>query len=285
MTVSVIVVTWRAGPGLRQLLDRLAEELPDEAELIVVRSGTAPDAPLTEDLEAALDTSHARTSVVGVEELGAAPARQAGLEAGGDIALYIDDDCTPEPGWFAALTTAMQDGAAAAGGTIVVDWPDGVAPRWLPRSLRSLYGERVAGPGAGHRPFGANMAIRRDAALRVGGFAAHLGPVGTIPVLHEETELCERLAAAGYRLAEAPEAIVRHRVRPDEVRPARLVRRSWYEGRSDARRDRREAGLRSVKLAGLAAAWPFASPFRRPRTYVTARIAHHLGYLVESVSR
>ena len=288
MKASVVVPTLRPGPLLVELLCRLADELPPESELILVRSGVASDVPVPAPVDAALSAVRARTKIVCVPTLGLANARQAGLEASGDIALYIDDDCLPEPGWYAGLREAMRDGAAAAGGAIVVDWAGGLAPTWLPASMRSLYGERSAGPEARHRPFGANMALRRDPAMRAGGFRRDLGAVGDVPLMHEETELCERIAGAGGRVVEATRAVVHHQVRADQVRRAWIVRRSWHEGRSDARRDGvrrgRRAAQRVAKLVALVAVWPLALR-PRARVYATARIAHHFGYLTETMLR
>src|SRR5207248_6638678 len=107
---------------------------------------------------------------------GVAHARTRGLDAAtGDVVLFIDDDVRVQPGWYEAMTAAMDaPDVGAAGGTILPAWPDGRRPSWLPRSLATYYAERHAGLAVRHLPFGANMSLDRAAALEAGGFRADL---------------------------------------------------------------------------------------------------------------
>jgi GT2 family glycosyltransferase len=274
VNVSIVVCTNGASPRLAATVAAAAGQAPD-AEVVVVWSGAAkaPDA-----LAASLGARVEAEPLPGI-----AAARQRGLTAAtGDVVVFADDDVTPEPGWFDALVAPLDDaGVGSVGGTIVPAWPGGAAPRWLPARLGVAYGERVA--GGGHYPFGANMAIRREPALAAGGFRSALGHRAGRPGLHEETELCRHLDAAGWRSVDAPGAVVHHHVRPDQARLGWLLRRAWAEGRSDRARDelrgRTDAGVRLVKTAGLAVALVPSLVRPKAAVYVGVRIAVNAAYL------
>jgi hypothetical protein len=48
----------------------------------------------------------------------------------------------------------------------------------------------------------------------------------------EESELCEKLHAAGYRVLMHPDAVVDHFIAEDRIRLGYLRRQAWAEGRS-----------------------------------------------------
>jgi GT2 family glycosyltransferase len=283
---AVAVCTRGGGAGLARTLAALDADAPAEAELLVVLSGADASAPTPPVLEAALGALGRSARMIVEPAPGAARARTRALyEATSDVVLFTDDDTVVRRGWYAALRAAMANGAGAAGGAVVAVWPDDVPPAWLPGALRSYYGERIAGPGASHRPFAANMALRRSAVDAVGGMRADLGPQGGRPGLHAETEVCERLHRAGFAVIEAPEATVEHVVAPDQVRLRWLLRRAWNEGRSDALRDAqkgRDTAVRTLKLAGLVASLPLTAGHKSRAVYVLARIVSNIAYLTQA---
>ncbi len=283
MTTAVVICTHRHPSTLVESLDTVRRQIPPSTEVLVVRSDVAPGTPLPEPIAAAVSRGDA--TVVEVEESGVARARQAGLErATADVVLFLDDDVVPANSeWYDAISAAMEpDDVGAAGGTILPAWPAGGPPRWAHPVIATYYGERHAGPGNVHLPFGANMAVRRTPALAVGGFAAGLGHQGVRSGLHEETELCRRLRASGLRVVEVPDAVVVHEVRVEQVRLRWVWRRALGEGWSDATRDRLAGtndGLRrAAKLAGLVMALPFAL-VPRWRAVIPARALVNAGYL------
>jgi GT2 family glycosyltransferase len=283
---TIAVCTRGGGAGLARTLAALDADAPTEAELLVVLSGADVAAPAPSVVEDALGALGRSARVIAESAPGAARARIRALaEAGSDIVLFTDDDAVVRPGWYAALRSAMANGAGAAGGGVIAVWPNGAPPAWLPGALRSYYGERIAGPGASHRPFAANLALRRSAVDAVGGMRAELGPHGGRPGLHAETELCERLDRAGFGVVEAPRATVEHVVGPEQVRIGWLLRRAWHEGRSDAVRDAadgRDTALRTLKLAGLVASLPLTAGLPSRAVYVLARIVSNVAYLSQA---
>jgi GT2 family glycosyltransferase len=119
-----------------------------------------------------------------------------------DVVVMTDDDCRVAPGWLTAMAAPFEDPAVAAtfgpvaglSGVAGVDFvfpPAGPVP-----------------PVTWHYANGAAMAVRRDAAIAVGGFDERLGPGA--PVHGEEHDIVLRLQEAGHdvRIADAP--VVEH---------------------------------------------------------------------------
>ncbi len=137
--------------------------------------------------------------------------------ASGDVVAFTDDDCYPAPDYLQELAEAFRDpGLAYLGGRILLFDPDdypitvrtSTRPEWLPP-----YKPVIAGTVQG-----ANMAFRRTALDRLGGFDPLLGP-GT-PFVIEDADLVARAAAAGMAGGYFPGPVVYHhhgRKAPDDV--------------------------------------------------------------------
>ena len=284
-SVDIVVATRHPGSGVTSLLRCIAASIDAPARVVVVRSGAPASAPRPRtEAPPGLDVI-----VVDVPEPGVAVARNVGLVvSAADIVCYLDDDVEPQPGWFPSVTRPFADPAVGlVGGSVVPRFPEGEPPRWLPAPLlETFYAARDAS-STSQLPFGPVMAVRRRAALEVGGCPEGFGPVGELAGYHDETILGRRIVAAGWVAAEAAGAVVHHLVPVAHVRRSWLLRRAWAMGRSDARRDRldgrAEPRRRAAKGLALVAASPFAALLPRTRWYVAARVAVNGGYLHEHV--
>ena len=127
-----------------------------------------------------------RVIVLG-ENRGAAARNAAAEAARGQWLLMLDDDSAPaRPGWAACLADAAP-GTAAIGGDI-----------------RLTDGKREAG-GLPEVFVGCGALVRRAAFLETGGYDASFGYYG------EETDLCARLIASGWRITHDARLRVVHR--------------------------------------------------------------------------
>ncbi|WP_446223096.1 glycosyltransferase family 2 protein [Nocardia sp. IBHARD005] len=174
---------------------------------------------------------------------GLSGARNTGVEATrADIVLFVDDDAVPQRGWLSSLRAAFDDpDLLAVGGEVRPVWPGtGERPPWLPPEFDWVVGCDYAGMaplGAQVRnPIGANMGLRRDATVAVGGFRSVLGRRGTTPSGCEETDLAIRLRAADPAggIRRIPGAVVLHHLEADRCTRRYLVRRCFAEGGSKA---------------------------------------------------
>jgi glycosyltransferase involved in cell wall biosynthesis len=203
--VSVVVCATGDGNGLAALLDSLKGLLPGPAEVIVVGSP-----PTTRGRELSVTRG-----IRYVEEPGGglARARNRGIaEASGELVAFVDEGSLVDRRWLDGLSTAFADPLvfAVAGyvGPAEVETSLECLREWLFPSIRPP-ARRTYDAFASSRldTREGNLIVRRGALERVGAFAECLGP-GTPALGGHERELCERVVAAGYRVAFDPGRIV-----------------------------------------------------------------------------
>jgi GT2 family glycosyltransferase len=229
----------------------MAQAVGLHAEVLVVdNASTDGTEALVRELQVRLGP---RLRLTRETELGLSVARNRGLaDATGEVAVFLDDDAVPRPGWLAAVIAPFRHRpVAGAGGRIVVAFPGGEPAWYRPELSPALSGfdlgsepRRVRYGRAGDvYPYGANFAVRVSDALRVGGFSRAVGPLGRRPLVHDETDLCYRLEEAGGEIHYAPAAVVDHIVAPERITPAWFLWRYREGGRSAATFILRNRGL------------------------------------------
>jgi hypothetical protein len=124
-----------------------------------------------------------------------------------------------------------------------------------------------SGPIAAQWVWGPNMAIR-GAVLRAGHrFDTEVGPDGTaIYPMGSETEFTRRLERAGHRAWFAADAVVRHMVRPEQMKLEWVLGRAYRCGLGAAR----------AELAGRGNGLPAPLAVRRMGYGAAASVARHL---------
>ncbi|HEU4699274.1 MAG TPA: glycosyltransferase [Gemmatimonadales bacterium] len=245
--VSVVIPARDEGRTIGATLAAVfAQEAPGIAlEVIVVDDGSRDDT--------ALQARAAGARVLEIAEGSPAAARNRGAAlAQGDPIVFLDADCTPAPGWLAALLAAHAAGAAVVGGSLEL------APG-LSASARCdhycgsyhVHPRRPAGPVPNHPP--ANLSVRRDC------FRATAGFTETFPVAdgHEELAWQAELRARGATIRFEPRAMVWHHNHPGL---GNLLRRHYRWGYS---------ALESKAATGTARlAWAY----RHPRALLAAAV-------------
>jgi GT2 family glycosyltransferase len=182
----------------------------------------------------------------------AARNRALGVAAG-SVVIFLDDDAIPRPGWLQAIVQPFEDPAVGAVGGPVSLRFTAPPPPWLTEPLRGYLTANDLGPdpteiqytvGMQQFPRGANMAVRRAAAIEAGGFRAMFERRGRRLRSNDELDLCYRLQARGWRLGYAPEAAVDHVVLAERLHPEWFLRRFSAQGTSDALFQLANRGLR-----------------------------------------
>jgi len=224
-----------------ECLDSLAEQdCPVSIEVLVVDNGSRDDT--ADRVQARAESYPVPLRVVPEPTPGIAAARNRALnEADAEILVFIDDDVTLRPNFIGAYASAFDDEkVVAAGGRILPVFAEGTVPE-----IRRLFGEAIGGPASVYdmgeeplpigddraistMPFGANLAIRREAALGAGGFKQSLGWNRTTMIPGEETDLLLRLSRSGAAMAYVPEAVADHHVLASRLNEE--YHRNWWSG-------------------------------------------------------
>jgi succinoglycan biosynthesis protein ExoA len=184
---------------------------PSVSIIIPVRPGSAPPPALAG--VPSLRYPPELLEVLVVEGENPSAQRNAAMAAAsGEVLYFIDDDTELDPWALARAMECLRDGCpepdvACVGGPVLTSKGDGPFQRAVGAAMGSVFG---LGPVRNRFvPYGpvrltseqellsANLAMRRDAMERVGGFDEALYP-------NEETELLKRLRAGGLTCAYHP---------------------------------------------------------------------------------
>jgi glycosyltransferase involved in cell wall biosynthesis len=232
MRVTVAICTWNRAELLDQTLQQMQRlRIPDRVdwELLVVNNNCtdktdevigchAGTLPLQRLLERKQGHSHARNCAVAA--------------ATGELLLWTDDDVLVDSEWLAAYVDAAQrQPEVTLFGGPIEPWFERTPPRWVMENLGALDGPFVIrgasalekAIGVQNPPFGANMAYRTSV-LRQFPFDTKLGRRGKAMLGGDDTDMVQRVLAAGYKASWVPGAVVQHFVIADRMTPRYLYR-------------------------------------------------------------
>jgi glycosyltransferase involved in cell wall biosynthesis len=249
-----------------------AQDLTEPFELVVAEDGSS-------DATAEV-AERAGARLVRPARGGPNTARNAGIEtAAAELVALVDDDVEAPPGWLRAIVdgAARHPEADAFGGPIRARL-EGPAPRACGREEPPITALDL---GRADREvelvWSANMALRRAAFDRIGGFDERFSTGG------DEEEWLRRLRAAGGRVVYLAGAGLDHRRAGDDARLRALMRSAYRRGRNmrayDATRERAPALRRELRvLAGCG--W---HTLRRACPQGLVMGAHSAGRIAEAV--
>jgi GT2 family glycosyltransferase len=199
--VSVVVCSHNGARTLERCLEHVARLDYPDFEAIVIDDGSTDATP-------EIAAGHT-CRLLSTPNRGLGSARNTGMrEATGDIVAYLDDDAYPDPHWLRYLVATMDDGDfAGAGGPNLPPSEDGAVARCVAEAPGGPIHVLLSDREAEHLP-GCNMAFRRAALERIGGFDTQFRVAG------DDVDVCWRLQDAGLRLGFSPAAVVWHARRP-----------------------------------------------------------------------
>lgn len=212
VTASAVVPTLGRSRWLIPCLEALRRDGGREIEILVVDQGENPV-----EIPPGLADRVLRPG----RNLGFAAGTNLGIaEAAGERIATVNDDVLVEPGWLAALGSALEReprAAAAQGVNLLMDDPvraDGCGLEWNRwwQAVQIGHGEPAPPPAEPVREvFGASATaalFRREALRAVAPDGAVFEP--RLVSYYEDVELAGRLRAAGWRALLVPAARARH---------------------------------------------------------------------------
>jgi len=204
-TATIVVPTFARPAMLRRCLDGIARlEATAFSFEVVVDDDGGPE-PL--DALVAAYADRLDLHLIRQSHGGPAAARNAGVAvARGRYLAFIDDDCTPAPGWLAEFVRELaRDDRRLLGGRVenaLSDNPYSTASEHISQFVYAYNRTDTA-----LEPFFTtnNIALAADLFRTVGGFTTAI-PSATA----EDKEFCDRWRARGLSLAHVPSAVVHH---------------------------------------------------------------------------
>ncbi len=251
-SVSVLICTYNRADLLEQTLAALARaRTPDgcDVEVIVVDNNSSDDTAGVVHRAAAAGPLPVRYMREGRQ--GKSFALNTGLAvAAGDIVALTDDDVLPDRDWLVGIVANFRaEDVVFVFGKVLPRWEVQPPPEMLTLRARDIWGPLAlvdygdeairydaASFGKKRLPVGANLAIRRAAIERVGGWRTDLGKVDNSLIGGEDHEIFVRLYGNGlYSGVYDPSVSVRHLVPASRLTRAYFRRWFYWHGRTMAR--------------------------------------------------
>ena len=251
-SLSVLICTYNRARLLEQTLTALVDSrTPPECDLevLVVDNNSSDD---TGDVVRRMSARTAWPVRYLLEpRQGKGFALNCGLaHAHGDIIALTDDDVLPASDWLARVVECFRRHEVVfVFGKVLPRWEVLPPPELLTKIARDIWGPLALvdygdqpdyyDAASFHKkrlPIGANLAVRRDAIEKIGGWRTDLGKVDNSLIAGEDHELCVRLFRAGMFSGVYDPAIeVRHLVPAARLRREYFRRWFYWHGRTLAR--------------------------------------------------
>ena len=241
--ISLYIPAYNAGRYLDRVLTCLSELTYQPDEIFVINDGS-------QDNSSEIAKAHGVKVFDQPQNMGLAEARNRALkEARNDWIACIDSDVCVEPDWLENLVAfqCANPEVVAIGGRMDEMHLVTVADNWRKEHMAQHWGEDVRFD----IPFifGANGLYDKRVLLEIGGFNPKLRTNG------EDSDICARLIAAGYKIAYAPSARCLHMKRDTYLS---LLRGYWNWMRHP-----------------ICVTWPIDN-FRSLYRFTLRRIKHHI---------
>jgi GT2 family glycosyltransferase len=245
-SVSVIIITLNRPDYLNRCLNCLVAQNPDQ--MIVIDS--SPNNKTKEVVDKFSDILYIRNEN-GIGKMTA--SRNIGLKhATGDIIAFLDDDAFAKPGWLKnLLETYNSQDIGAVGGRALNNLPGEEKKGVNEIGKFTANGEVTGNFGANPEKIietdhimGCNMSFRREILLKLGGFREEFYGTG----LFEDTDMCLRVRALGYKILFNPFACVEHAGAPQFTGKRFDLRYEFYGQKNHQIMLIRNFGLKSSLL-------------------------------------
>ncbi len=226
---AVICTRNRKDPLLKALEQLRRQTLPEESyEILVVDNGSTDG---TAQMIQSRFADARNLRMVFEPQAGLSRARNRGWRnARAGYVAYLDDDAEVEPAWLENILKAFENSGAQAsciGGPVEVVLES--RPDWFSNELLSCYASLNWGSQSFYLSenqwlVGANMAFRKDALERIGGFLEDLRYYG------DETYVFRRIFQTGGKIFYEPSMKARHHISNLRISRKWILKKWFWEG-------------------------------------------------------
>ncbi len=196
--MSVVICAYNAERTIDACLASLRQLRYPNYEVIVVNDGST-------DKTEAIARRYPEFRLISQPNKGLSVARNVGWRAAsGEVVAYTDADCVVDPDWLTYLAYKfVSSDFAGVGGPNLPPPEDSATAAYVAAAPGGPTHVLLDDEVAEHIP-GCNMAFRKDALERIGGFDPVHRAAG------DDVDVCWRLQDAGYRIGFSPAAQVWH---------------------------------------------------------------------------
>jgi len=235
--ISVIICTHNRSHLLKKaILSLTCQSVPaTDYEILVVDNRSTDN---TKAIVKKLSPEFLNIKYIYEESLGLGYSRNTGCRhAEGDIIAYLDDDAIAASNWIERITVAFRESAskvAVIGGKTLPLW-ESPPPNWLNKRFTNYLSIIDWGPeqrklNTNEFLVGANIAYRKEALVKVGGFPTFLGRQGKVLLSGEESFVNKMIENIGCGVLYDPTIIVHHLIPRERVTRKWLTLRSFWQG-------------------------------------------------------
>lgn len=241
--ISVIIATYNRAEILRQILENMTR-LDREGlsvEFVVVDNNSSDHTK--EVIESFTERFPVR--YLFEPKPGQNCARNRALEDVelGRFVVFTDDDVEPRKDWLKAIVSISERWPeySVFGGKIYVVWPSVQIPKWAHKpNIKSLcfaehnYAESECVYAPGQYPFSGNFWVRRDLLANGRRFDESIAWHPKNRILATETTFLQQLSEEGHGMLYTPDAVLGHRISPEQLSLKYIIKRAFQRGRGIA---------------------------------------------------
>ena len=239
LELSVLIATYKRAEILRETLEAMTgvDREGVSIEIVVIDNNS------TDNTREVVESFADRLSVRYLFE--PRPGKSCALNLAldnvplGRIVVFTDDDVTPCGNWLTAIKATCErwPNHSVFGGKIMVGWPELTVPGWARAVSRRGWVYSAHGRGdqehlydSGGCPYGPNFWVRAEVLAHGRRFNEAVGPRGANCIMGEDTQFLGQLAEDGYEIVYSPDAVVSHRIRPEQLTVAFIRQRARLKG-------------------------------------------------------
>lgn len=195
---SIIIPVYNAEKSISRVLEALLKQNGiRDAEIIAVDDGSSDNSPVI------IEKYPVR--YIRKNNSGPAAARNLGVNnSGGEIILFIDSDCIPQPGWLKAMTAPFENPEINGVKGRYITRQNSLTARFVQLEFEERY-RMLEKQQYIDFVDSYSAAFRKEAFLNAGGFDESFPKAD-----NEDVDLSYKLAAAGCKMVYRPEAVVEH---------------------------------------------------------------------------